>query len=445
MSDPTALDTITAIASPPGRAPRGIVRVSGPRTLEILKARFQPALHQEQGFTATTGTLDLDAGIRAPARLYLFRAPRSYTAEDLCEIHTVGSPPLLDAILEVLLGAGARLAEPGEFTRRAFLNGRLQLNQVEAVARVIHAADRAELKHAVEQLSGHVAGEVAHLREALMHITSRLELDIDFSDQDVQIVSTEEIRERIEITGQKIRTALAAQAALPIPEDGVTVVLTGPPNAGKSTLFNALSESTTTIVSEIAGTTRDVIAATATIEGIRFHLFDTPGLREATDLIERAAQGAATDARRRAAIELLVLDGTATAVPEVFVAPHDAPRLTVVNKCELSCPLPHAASAISASAVTGAGLDRIRHALVEQVRTLPAAEHAFVPNRRHREALAAALSCLERADEAAAANLSPEFIAVDLHGAIDQLKQITGEITTDDVLGKIFADFCIGK
>jgi len=336
-------DTIVAISTASGVSPRAIVRLSGPAAFELLQGAVpdEAGLASRPPYTRLPATIALADGTRFPADLYLMRAPRSYTREDVAEIHTFGSPVLLEMIVEDFLSRGARLAQPGEFTRRAFLNGRIDLAQAEAVLQIIRSRSESELRLALRQLGGKFSDEIAAARTRLMEICALAELAIDFTDQDIEVVSPAKLAESI----GGVREAIAALAAHGERHSGgrpgINVAICGRPNAGKSSILNALLGRPRSIVTEIPGTTRDVVEAELEIDGHRFILNDTAGRRETDDAIEHEAVQRAAQAAAAADLVLLVMDGTTGLTqPDLdFWNQHGgSPRIAVLNKIDLLPP-----------------------------------------------------------------------------------------------------------
>jgi tRNA modification GTPase len=371
------------------------------------------------------------------------RAPATYTREDMVEFHLPASAPVLQRLLSDIIARGARHAEPGEFTERAFLSGRIDLTQAEAVLRAVHAMQAGELRNAVAQLRGFAHEEISALRRGIVELMGLLEMNIDFSDQEIEPAGRSETRARL----QRIRDEVGSimrQAARLVPAEGVPVVFHGPPNAGKSTLFNALAGAEKAIVSHVPGTTRDYVEAQIEIEGIPLRLIDTAGISESAESVERAAQARSQDQAMSAGVLVYVrevLDGTAP--------PRERrPDVIVVNKADLLTekareeflPEESPSPVLLVSALRAEGLDVLKEAIV-QAASLAVVGHGFVPNVRQ-------MACLKRAYVSLAAALdasADEIVAYELRTAAGALGEVTGEIPTDEVLDSIFSNFCIGK
>ncbi|MFC1805626.1 tRNA uridine-5-carboxymethylaminomethyl(34) synthesis GTPase MnmE [Planctomycetota bacterium] len=472
-------DTIVALSTPAGASPAAIVRLSGPDAFPILQgllAERRGALGELPPYSALDTHLRLRPdGPRVPATLYLMRGPRSYTREDVAEVHTIGSTPLLRMLLDAFVEQGARVAEPGEFTRRAFLNGRIDLAQAEAVLGIIQASTDGELRAATRALTGRHSRHVHDLHDALIGLRAQLEASIDFAEHDIELVAPDDLRGAIAEALAGINDELRNADAGSLPPEGIRVALCGLPNAGKSSLFNALLAHDRAIVTDVPGTTRDAVAEPLTIDGVRFRLYDTAGLFRAPEPTEEASVdipgfGAMVDAidvdavaRSRGLIAgthiaLVVLDASqpvGEGERELW-AEIDAPRtMLVLSKADLPSAVADAdgaalardAPVLRVSAATGRGLPELEAALASAVRTgqVDASPADLVWNARHRQALRRAREALERARAAAAADLGAEFVAADLRNAHDALAAITGHVVPDDLLDLIFAEFCIGK
>jgi len=457
--EPLPSDTIVAVSTAKGPAPRGIVRLSGPKAEAIVGAAACRGFRRpRRNYSAVSAEIALPE-FTVPATIYVMRGPRSYTREDVIEIHTFGAPPLLQAVMERLVAAGARPAGPGEFTRRAFLNGRLDLTQAEAVQAVVGAAGEAEYRAAQEALVGGLAARLRPIRAELVRLAASVEVSLDFSDQDVEIISRSEV---VESAG-RIRAAL--DELLSRASDGrlgshaVRVVLYGPPNAGKSSLFNAILRQRRTIVSVEPHTTRDTVETEVTIAGRPLLLVDTAGLHAADDDLRAAAVARSEAARRSADLLLCVLDSSRSPGEEearALRAASASPALILLNKSDLgpcdsglAARLPARVDRLRVSARTGAGLDDVLRWLAEwlsdgRVERFPA---DLMLNARQTALLKDARASLDRivrpdVDEG---GTQMDLVATDLNEALDALSRITGDAVTEDVLDRIFADFCIGK
>jgi tRNA modification GTPase len=455
-------DTIVATSTAAGRAPRAIVRLSGPKAVQIASAVFEsdPPLAGVPTYRSVEGTLVLTADeIRCPAAAYVMLAPRSYTREDVIELHTFSSPPLLAALTEALLAAGARPAEAGEFTRRAFLNGRIDLTQAEAVQSIIQARSEAELRVSQAQLGGAFRQAVEARRVRIAELLALIEASIDFVDQDIELIAPADAMARIDELIGEAESLAGAEPPAP-PKDGVATAICGSPNAGKSSLLNALAGHARAIVTHIPGTTRDTIEHHVEAGGITFRLIDTAGVRDTDEEIEGEAIRRAHDALAAADLVLMVVDGSEELSGEARsmwgrVAGRQLPCVAVINKSDLpqqvtagdEGELAHRGAVVNVSARTGDGLDDLRAEMVRLVQSdaMDLSSHDFWLGTRHREAVRRAAESLRAARKAFDDDLGPEFAAADLRAALTALGDIVGRTTPDDILDTIFSQFCIGK
>ena len=439
-------DTIVALASPPGRGLEGIIRLSGPDAMEIGGRLFRSPekLEDAPTFSALRGKVVTEALPPVPALAYVMRSPATYTREDMVEFHLPASTPILRCVMRAVIAEGARAAEPGEFTERAFLSGRIDLAQAEAVLRAVHAVHLTELRNAVMQLRGFAHREIQTLRDDIVELMSLLELNIDFSDQDITLAGPEEVTGRIARIRKGVDEILRRASRL-IPAEGVPVALYGPVNAGKSTLFNALIGTERAIVSRAAGTTRDYLHAEIEVDGMTLRLIDTAGIRETGDVVERVAQKRSREQASAAGVLVYVLD--IRDARAAISPPERAPDIVALNKADLAegkaervegewpCPV------VRVSALKGRGLAELRRALLRAVELQVSGGHAFVPNLRQ-------TACLEKASEALDAALEAsgeEIIAYELRHAANHLAEVIGEVPSEELLNRIFSGFCIGK
>jgi tRNA modification GTPase len=444
-----ATDTIAAIATPAGPGLRGIVRVTGPNAWAVALAGFDedpgsPGLPTRP--ERRTGRFRLEGWGRAvPVAVSLWPGHRTYTGQPLAEIHAPGSPPLLGSILSACLANGARLAEPGEFTLRAFLSGRIDLTQSEAVLGVIDASTPAQLEEALKQLAGGLASPIRALRDRLADILAHLEANLDFAEEpDVDPLGIEALAGSLDRAAAEVVALADRLRGRDRARGRPRVVLVGPPNAGKSRLFNALLGLDRAIVSPVAGTTRDYLEAPCDCDGLAIDLVDTAGIEEAQGPIENQAQAARSN---QAMIADLRIDCLATDSPAIDPPspPSDRPRLLAWTKADASTS-PAPSGRIATSAATGDGLDSLKRAIADALRSrpgdgdLPAGTAA-----RCGDSLLAAGRSLGAAAEALRLGLGDELVAVDLRQAIDDLGRVVGAVVTDDLLDRIFRRFCIGK
>jgi tRNA modification GTPase len=450
-------DTIAAISTPPGRGGIGIVRLSGPQAASItaLLVRLRQPLEHVRARLADV--LDEDSAGGAArideAVVTYYAAPNSYTAEDLVEIAAHGSPVVLEMLLGRALSLGARLAEPGEFTQRAFLSGKLDLTQAEAVRDLIAAQTLTQARLAASQMGGALSRRVEPVKLALVELIALLEAGIDFAEDDVDVTPQAEIARRI---GELTPPLIALEASFArgrIVHDGLTLAIVGRPNAGKSSLFNCLIERDRAIVTATPGTTRDTVAERISLDGIPLELVDTAGLREAAEEVEQLGIARSREALADAALVVVVLDATEPLNDEerrLLAAVESRPAVVAVNKCDLidsSRPLPDCGNlhALATSAITGEGIPALRERILSLATGGAAAEPGMLTSLRHQQAIAAALAALRDAAQSNAASIPHEMILLDLYRALAALDSLTGQTTPDDILNLIFSTFCIGK
>lgn len=450
-------DTIAALATPPGAGALAVIRLSGPAALAVADRAFRgpSPLSSAPGHSVHVGRLLAeDDTLLDDVVAVLFRAPRSFTGEDLVEISCHGGPLLAARALRSLLARGARPADPGEFTRRAFLNGRMDLAQAEAVAALIAAGSDRARRASLDQLHGGLSRRVEALRTDLLALCGRLELNLDFAEERIDIAKNSDVVGEIQLVIGAIGRLLAGWTAGRLIRDGFRVAIAGNTNAGKSSIFNRLLESDRAIVTPHPGTTRDMLEENALIRGFLFTLRDTAGIRETTDPVELEGIRRAESAIRQADILMVVADAT---LPDAGRHLHGwaelgagKPVVQVWNKVDLLPPGTLAgapAGVVPVSARTGSGIDLLRERLVHEASRMAGgvADGEAAVNERHRAALERALRSLELALESASQERPQEFVAMDLRGALNSIAEITGEITTDEILDGIFSRFCIGK
>jgi len=452
-------DTIIAIATPAGRGALGIVRLSGARALELAGAMLEcGASLQPRHATLTRVTANDGAAVVDEVVATFFPAPHSYTGEHVVEISGHGSPVLLQAMLKRAIVGGARLAEPGEFTLRSFLNGKRDLIQSEAVADLIDAATPLQARIAFDQLEGTLTGRIASIDAQLFDLIARLEGSLDFPDEGFHFIDPLEAVAQI---GQMIETLdalLATAEAGRLVREGATVVISGRPNVGKSSVFNNLAGVSRAIVTSIPGTTRDLVTERVNIGGIAVTLVDTAGWRETADIIESEGVSRGTQARGIADLVLLVFDGSEPFTREdeqLLAETARTNRIIVSNKSDLgslqSSPQgireDHLVTPLAVSALTGAGFDELRRAISEAlIGEEPLRDAASISNTRHIALLEQCRGCLIAARDAAdAANVPQECLLTDLQDARARLDEIVGRRTSEDILRHIFERFCIGK
>lgn len=444
-------DTIVAPATAHGGA-ISVIRVSGSGALAVCDCIFRgkTALSRAAGYTVHYGRIADGPRTIDDVLATVFRAPHSYTGEDSVEISCHGSSYVVAEILRLLIASGARMARPGEFTVRAFLAGKMDLSQAEAVADLIASSSQAAHALASNQMRGGYSSALGQLRDRLLHLASLLELELDFSEEEVEFADRRQLRETIERIAEQIdrlRDSFRLGNAL---KEGVAVALVGAPNVGKSTLLNRLLNEERAMVSDIAGTTRDVIEESCVIDGIRFRFLDTAGIRTTHDRLEQMGIERTMSSIARAAIIVRMVDasslGNAPIPPPDFAVRTDQTLLTVLNKLDAAPARRLPEEAIGISAKCGDGIPALREALCRAVDATPLYRgNAVVSSSRHYEALTAAREALDRALRGLSEGLTPDLLSEEIRQVIHHLGTITGEITSDDILHDIFSKFCIGK
>lgn len=447
-------DTIVAIATPAGRGGIGVVRVAGPSAVEIVTRLSGISALEARRATFTRFTNPQDDVVVDHVVVTWFQAPHSYTGDDVVEVSAHGSPWVLQHIVDLVCQEGARLAEPGEFTFRAYLNGRLDLVQAEAVADLIEAVTPLQARVAVDQLEGTLTKRVADIDAQLFGVAAKLEASLDFPDEGFHFIGRDEATAGLKATLTSLDALLADGRRGRLIREGRLVVIAGRPNVGKSSLFNALVGTGRAIVTPVAGTTRDVLTETVDIDGVPLTLVDTAGVRDALDEIEAEGVRRAHEAFQVAALTLVVLDGSQPLTDEdrAILDVVREPRIIVANKSDV------AASDVATSNVgpglqpravssrTGEGLDALRHAIItalagsDDLRDTP-----LVSNQRHLQCAATARDAVARAIAASEAGATEEIVLAELGDARQALEWLTGRRTPDDVLAHIFSHFCIGK
>ena len=460
-------DTIVAIATPPGRGGIGVVRLSGPRAVEVARSMLR-LRHELEAGRAVFGELVDSTELRsetddasAPMQteridevvVTYFAKPHSYTTDDVIEISAHGSPVVLRHIVELCVASGARLAEPGEFTSRAFLNGRIDLTQAEAVRDLIESQTVYQAKVAAQQLDGSLSRRLHPIKQNLVQLIAQLEAGIDFADDDVSILPDAVILQHIADVQVPLEQLRASFAYGKIVHEGLTLAIVGRPNVGKSSLFNQLVERERAIVTATPGTTRDLVTETVAIGGIPVRLVDTAGIRHSLDEAESIGIRKSKEALADADLVLVVLDASqeeATEDAKLTAQASIRPTIVVQNKIDLQITAQRSgnrAPDVRTSAVTGKGVAELRAQILQHIRgSIGAeAEHGFLTNVRHRGLIEDSLSALEAANKAVALKIPHEMLLLDLYNALRPLDAITGATTTDDILNLIFSTFCIGK
>lgn len=453
-------DTIAAIATPLGEGGIGIVRLSGPDALKIgdqvFRAKQNKKLKNLPTYTLAYGKIiDRDQKVVDEVIAAVMLEPKSYTGEDVVELQCHGGIVVIQKILDLVLSYGARLAEPGEFTKRAFLNGRIDLSQAEAVIDVIRSKTELSLDLAVQQLEGSLSNRIQEMREKLYDIIIRIEASIDFPEDDIPDVEYSEMKEILADIHQDITRLLATADSGKVLREGLKTVITGKPNVGKSSLLNRLLNENRALVTDIPGTTRDVIEEVLNLQGIPLRLLDTAGIRESDDLVEQMGVERAIQLIDEADLVLHVLDASSELTEDDFSLLEKTAkkqRVLIVNKIDLPEKwsidvLPQDAKIVKTSLVRDS-LDPVIDTIVGLIKSgyvQQKQEGAIITRSRHKQLLSLALADLEQAQETLSNNLPVDLIAIGLQGALEHLGEITGETVRDNMIDRIFEQFCIGK
>lgn len=444
-------DTIAAISTPAGRSGIGVVRLSGEdaRAIAAKMLRFRGGHEWRAWGAALAELVDTDGQAVDHVVATFFAAPRSYTAEDVVEISCHGSPIVLRHCLEQACAAGARLANPGEFTLRAYLNGRIDLPQAEAVRDLIEATTLYQARIAAQQAEGSVSRRIAPAKNQLVELIALLEAGIDFAEDDISVAPVEEIQRRLGLVEREVRELAESFAYGKLVHSGMMLAITGRPNTGKSSLFNRLLEQDRSIVTDIPGTTRDLVSETMALEGIPVRLVDTAGIRKGQDMVESLGIERSYQAMADADLTLVVLDVSQALEPaDLELMEHARSQgryLLAANKSDLGVRAEIPEDAVLVSAKTGAGLEDLRRRVHEVIAPAGEASGGFITSLRHERLLREALEALTQANNAAGLGLPHEMLLLDLYAALRPLDGITGATTADDILNRIFSTFCIGK
>jgi tRNA modification GTPase len=459
-------DTIAAIVTPAGEGGVGVLRISGPEALSVLAkvfrdkhGRSRTSFETHKMYFGRVASSDGDVVDQVLAVAML--APNSYTGEDVAELHCHSGRVVLRSVLELILEQGVRLAEPGEFTRRAFLNGRLDLAQAEAVADIVRAKTRQSLRLALSGLAGRLSAEVSTLRDRLIGVIAHIEAEIDFPEDDIDEFAVDSMRGIIAETISDLEGMIDKAASGRVYREGVSVVIAGRPNVGKSSIFNAIVKERRAIVTDVPGTTRDVIDEYVSLSGVPVRLMDTAGIRDTEDVVEREGVSRSRESLDQADVVLYVVDASSFErgrdVSEDERTLANIPRdrtILVLNKIDLIQGIVSEAPfgeltpsvVVKTSAVTGSGLDELENQIFEMVvREDLSAGEAVVTNVRHEDALRRAKKHLEDALSAADRDTPLDLVVIDMRQGLNALGEITGETVDEDIIDRIFADFCVGK
>ena len=459
----TNQDTIIALATPNGLGAISVLRISGKESIsvteKVFKAKNNKLLSKQDSHTVHLGHLIKKGHQLDEVLVTLFKGPHSYTGENTIEISCHGSTYIQKEIINLFIDNGIRVANPGEFTLRAFLNGKMDLNQAEAVADLIASENEGSHKLAIQQMKSGFSDDLKKLRAELLHFSSMIELELDFSQEDVEFVERDEFKKLTNKIKLELNTLINSFQSGNVLKNGISVAIAGKPNAGKSSLLNTLFNDEKAIVSDIPGTTRDSIEDSLIIQGINFRFTDTAGLRETTDFIESKGIEKTINKIKNAKILLYLFDTNDTNVNEIKSSINNFKRddlsiILVRNKIDLinqNSKLLDDIKSISKSqlleieATDAKSVESLKIRLINEVELLNPYTDIIISNSRHYEALIKALRAIEEVNEGLVDNVSGDLLSVDIRRSIDHLSEITGEITNDDVLGNIFANFCIGK
>ena len=449
-------DTICAISTPAGVSGIAVLRLSGAEAKTMAESALRTAsgkaLALKDHRAVFAQLFDGDAFLDEAVATF-FAAPHSYTGEDVVELSCHGSLYVQQQALQLFIDKGARLAEPGEFTLRAFVNGRMDLSQAEAVADLIDSRSQMSHRLAVSQMRGGYAKELEALRQQLIDTTALLELELDFSEEDLEFANRQRLRDMVDELYAKVKRLSDSFQTGNAFKNGIPVAIVGRPNAGKSTLLNALLNEDRAIVSDTPGTTRDTIEETVVIDGLAFRFIDTAGLRQSDDTIEMLGLERSRKATENAKVILFLHDARLPFASDTLddlndilknVNPKEKIVLTVHNKCDLAQPPYPSGIAVSALKVTG--IDELKQVMVSAVKKqLDGHNDVLVTNARHYEAMNKVLAALDEVRKGMDANLTPDLLVIDMRDALYHLGTITGKVTSDEVLGSVFSRFCVGK
>ncbi len=457
-------DTIIALSTAPGVGAIAVIRLSGEHSIDLVSSVFSKNLLEQDSHTAHFGTIKNEGKIIDEVVAVIFKGPHSFTGENTVEISCHGSMFIQQEIINLFIHKGARMAKPGEFTMRAFMNGKMDLSQAEAVADLIAAESAASHKMAMNQMRGGFSREINDLREQLIHFASLIELELDFSEEDVEFANRDDLKALVDKILKVTKSLIDSFATGNVIKNGVPVAIIGAPNTGKSTLLNQLLNEDKAIVSSIAGTTRDVVEDTMNIEGIQFRFIDTAGLRKTTDEIENLGIEKSYAKAKDASLVLYLIDGVeespenlAKIIPDFIAELDDSTKQIhfIINKLDQTQGKEELlekyrsvlgdASVHVISAKTGEGITELKNQLVAYINAGLISDGTIVSNVRHLEALNNAYRSLSEVRQGLENNVTGDFLAIDIRAGLFHLGEITGTITTDDLLDNIFSKFCIGK
>lgn len=453
-------ETIIALATPNGLGAISVIRISGKNSIittdKLFKAKNKKPLSKQKSHTVNLGHILKNGNELDEVLITLFKGPHSYTGEDIIEISCHGSTYIQQEIIDLFIDNGVRVANPGEFTLRAFINGKMDLNQAEAVADLIASENEGSHKLAMQQMKSGFSNDLKKLREELLHFTSMIELELDFSEEDVEFAERGEFKKLTNKIQSELKTLIDSFQSGNVLKNGISVAIAGKPNAGKSSLLNTLLNEDKAIVSDIPGTTRDSIEDSIIIDGIKFRFTDTAGLRETKDEVESKGIEKTKEKISNAKILLYLFDINDININEIKSSlktfkRDDLSIILVRNKIDLKNKNQsllkelNDRELIEISATDSKSVSKLKKRLVNEVDILNPYTDVIISNSRHYEALKKALKAIEEVNKGLKNNISGDLLSVDIRRSIEHLGEITGEITNDDVLGNIFANFCIGK